>query len=146
MLPSNVGHQHNSESNFKTAGCMHSITMLINNYPNGKEGHTVLKPCLRGRLKVFRPWMLWSWVLCIFIAFGKACVSAVSLRVKPCQSQSALKNSKVTFSLQRATRDGGRWGTNSNQMNSLFISSNSANLVKLRQFTADSIVLMKIWK
>lgn len=55
MLPSNVGHQHNSQNNFKTAGCMHSITMLINNYPAGKGEHTELKPSLRSRLDMFRP-------------------------------------------------------------------------------------------
>lgn len=97
MLPSNVGHQHNSQNNFKTTGCMHSITMLINNYPTGKEVHTVLKPSLRGRLEVFRPWMLWSWVLHKCIAFGKACVLAVPLWVKPCQSQPALKKNKSPF-------------------------------------------------
>lgn len=133
MLPSNVGHQHNSQNNFKTAGCTHSITMLINNYPTGKGARAVLKPGLRGRLEVFRLWTLWSWVLQKCSAFGKACISAVSPWVKPCQSLSALKKPKVTFSLQRAPRDGGRWGTNSNWTNSLFISNSSAKLVKLFQ-------------
>lgn len=36
MLPPNVGHQPYSQNNFKTAGCMHSITMLTNNYPMAK--------------------------------------------------------------------------------------------------------------
>lgn len=133
MLPSNVGHQHNSQNNFKTAGCTHSITMLINNYPTGKRAQAVPKPGWRGRLEVFRPWTLWSWVLQTCSAFGKACISAVSLWVKPCQSPSALKKTKVAFSLQRAPRDGGRRGTNSDSTNSLFISSSSAKLVKLFQ-------------
>lgn len=43
MLPSNVGHQHNSQNNFETAGFMHSTTMLIYNSPTGKGGHAALK-------------------------------------------------------------------------------------------------------
>lgn len=38
MLPSNVGHQHNSQNNFKTTGFIHSVIMLIYNSPTGKAG------------------------------------------------------------------------------------------------------------